>query len=576
MPLLLDDEEAVTAVKANEPYRLVISDDVLTNPLTDEEQSEFADLTARFLAIPYCPWTPNAGPQSLFLLDWSKEALYGGAAGGGKSIAILMAASQFLHVPGYNALILRKSFGDLEKPGALLDIASQWWGPQLGNGVKFNAMKHQYVFDCPDGGKSSITFGYLDNENDRFNYQGGAYHFIGFDELTQFKERDYRYLFSRMRRIIDPDNPLSIIPIRMRSTTNPGGTGHEWVYKRFIKRWEEWRKGLARQPKRNFHPAVLDDNPQLDKEDYMESLEELDIVTRAQLLRGDWNIRPDGRMFSRGKFVPVTREEVPDTKMRWVRFWDMAGTAPDPGMDPDFTVGMLVGKHTPTGRYYIADMRRWRKNPDGNDTGMQLTALHDTRMVLEAVEQEPGSSGKTAIFYYNRGPFKDSRLKAVPASGKSRGRTTTVVSAAKTPPAKILAAGPASSRVDAGLVYFVEDGSYDTESMLSEIELFPDGEHDDVVDTFSGAVNLLDKMPRTDLKFDTNTETDMLQVNAWRPEAMSNSPLVDDLPPERGGVGRKSSLTHDQAVAEAQVHGPELAHQDRMQISERMSGVYSM
>lgn len=554
LPVSEEDEDEIHARKQN----LIIADDVLTNPLTDEEQDEFASLANRFLSIPYCPWRPHAGPQTAFLLDFGMESLYGGAAGGGKSIALLMAASQFLKVPGYAALILRKSFADFNKPGALMDIAEQWWGPQLGHGVKFDRQNHKYIFDCPGGGHSSITFGYLDNESDRYNYQGGAYHFVGFDELTQFKERDYRYLFSRKRRVID--GPLSKIPTRFRSTTNPGGIGHEWVYKRFIAQWERWKKLVGKRPRRNFHPAVLSDNPSLDQEDYENSLMELDPVTRAQLLRGDWNIKPDGRMFKRKWFRPIQRDQLPGSGVIWIRGWDMAGTDPAVGLDPDYTVGTLVGRAPKSGNYYIADMRRWRKDPAGNDDACEKTVAYDTGRVMECMEQEPGSGGKIAIHHYRTGAFRTSRFKAVPSSGKSRGRTTTIAAGRKTPLPKILAAGPLSSKADAGLVYYVNDGSYDIDAMLSELEIFPDGEHDDIVDTLSLAVNELDKMPITEVNMTTNTDPagGQRQANEWRPEAIGM--WAETIPPELGGVkrgervGREKveQITPDMARADAQ------------------------
>lgn len=553
-PIPTDEDDYDDAFHAT-PQRIIITDDVLTNPLTTDEQREFEALANRFLSIPYCPWTPNPGPQTAFLLDFGMEALYGGAAGGGKSIALLMAASQFLNVPGYSALLVRKSYQDLGKPGALMQIAEEWWGGQLG--VKFVREKHMYVFDCPGGGHSSITFGALENENDRFKYQGGAYHFIGFDELTQQKERDYRYLFSRKRRVVD--GPLSRIPTRVRSTTNPGGIGHEWVYKRFIAAWERWKKKEGKRPRRNFHPALLKDNPKLDQEDYMESLSELDPVTRAQLLRGDWNIKPDGRMFKRGWFRAITRDELPGRGVVWVRAWDMAGTDPAVGLDPDYTVGTLVGREPKTGRYYIADMRRWRKDPAGNDDACELTVQYDTRMVMEAMEQEPGSGGKVAIHHYRTGAFRTSRFKAVPSSGKSRGRTTTIAAGRKTPLPKILAAGPLSSHADAGLVYYVNDGSYDIEALLGELEIFPDGEHDDIVDTLSLATNELDKMPVTDLKMGVNTDpaNGQIQQNEWRPEAIGI--WGDALPPQLGGVARGNQDTHRPQAVSPDMHKADVA-----------------
>lgn len=489
-------------------------------------EEEFAELAAEFTDIPFCPVSPNPGPQTMFLLDFSREALYGGAAGGGKSYAALMAASQFLDVPGYAALILRKNYSELTKPGALLSVAQDWWAGQ--KGIKYNTQEHSFTFPCNGSdftnGSSSITFGTLDQDNDRFKYIGGAYHCIIFDELTTQKERDYTFLFSRMRRV--STGPLSRVPIRMRGTTNPGGPGMDWVFKRFIVPWQAWKAGKGPRPKRNFHPAVLSDNPKLDYDEYVESLNELDPVTRAQLLKGDWNIRPDGRMFKSEWFKPIPRSQVPGN-CTWVRFWDMASTDPKPGTDPDWTVGILVGR-SPDGRYFISDMRRFRHEPGESELIMRSTAMVDTNHVLQCVEQEPGASGKTAISHYRNYVFVGVPFRGVPSSGKGRGGTTTI-SSNTTSRAKIIAAQPVASLADAGQVYYVQDGSWDHEAFLDEVGMFPDSSHDDVADALSGSFSTLaTTYQHNGLHFGDSLE--MREPSSWIPDplpSMNSKALIN-------------------------------------------------
>lgn len=196
------------------------------------------------------------------------EVMYGGAAGGGKSEALLMAALQFVEVPGYAAILFRKTYTDLAMSGALMDRAHDVLG---GTAARWNSQEKVWTF--PSG--ATLSFGYLDKENDRFRYQSSEFQYIGFDELTQFRERDYRYLFSRLRRTTD-----SQVPLRMRSGTNPGGAGHLWVKRRFIK---------GQSAERKFVKARLEDNPYLDTEEYERvSLSQLDSQTRKQLRDGDW------------------------------------------------------------------------------------------------------------------------------------------------------------------------------------------------------------------------------------------------------------------------------------------------
>jgi predicted phage terminase large subunit-like protein len=198
------------------------------------------------------------------------EALYGGAAGGGKSDALLMAALQFVDVKGYAALLFRRTYSDLALPGALMSRAFEWLG---GSAARWTDTTKTWTF--PSG--ATLTFGYLDTANDRFRYQSSEVQFVGFDELTQFSETDYTYLFSRLRRLQG-----SPVPLRMRAASNPGGIGHAWVKRRFL-------SADGGSAGRLFVPARLEDNPHLDQEEYARALMNLDPCTRRQLLHGDWS-----------------------------------------------------------------------------------------------------------------------------------------------------------------------------------------------------------------------------------------------------------------------------------------------
>jgi hypothetical protein len=220
---------------------------------------------ARTSSAAYIPHKPSA-KQAEFLAVETEEALYGGAAGGGKSDALLMAALEYVHVPGYAALILRRTYQDLARSDAIMARADEWL---RGTNARWRAETRTWHF--PSG--ATLSFGYFDTQADRRNYQGGAWQFIAFDELTQFPEAWYLYLFSRLRKTSQP------VPLRMRAATNPGDIGHEWVLKRFIE------PGDTSRP---FVPAKLDDNPHLDREAYRRQLSKLDEVTRRQLEDGAW------------------------------------------------------------------------------------------------------------------------------------------------------------------------------------------------------------------------------------------------------------------------------------------------
>jgi len=223
----------------------------------------------------WCPHTPTAR-QAEFLTFDGLEALYGGAAGGGKSDALLMGALQHVDMPGYSAILFRRTHTDLALPGAIMDRAHEWLA-----GTAAHWADRDKCWTFPNG--ATLTFGYLDGPRDRFRYQSAEFQYIGFDEVTQFEERDYLYLFSRLRRTGEIAAPL-----RMRAATNPGGIGHEWVKRRFIDSPES----------RVFMPAKLEDNPHLDRAEYETALNQLDPVTRQQLRDGLWIRDPSGLVYS--------------------------------------------------------------------------------------------------------------------------------------------------------------------------------------------------------------------------------------------------------------------------------------
>jgi hypothetical protein len=237
-------------------------------------------------------------PQAAMLLDDRMEVFYGGAAGGGKSDALLAGAFQYADVPGFAALILRRTFADLSKPGAAIPRSKQW----LRDVASWNETLKTWTF--PSG--ATLTFGYLDSDDDRYQYQSSEFQYIGFDELTQFTEKQYRYLFSRLRAV-----EAIPVPLRMRSASNPGGVGHGWVKRRFI---------TQRDPQVRFIPAKLEDHPDESfKQGYRMSLSNLDDLTRRQYEDGDWDVA-EGLAFNVAPFSLIPDLEIPES---WERFESM-------------------------------------------------------------------------------------------------------------------------------------------------------------------------------------------------------------------------------------------------------------
>ena len=435
-------------------------------------------------------WKPHPGAQERFLQLGCFEALYGGAAGGGKSTALLAAAAQFIgrgYGTNYKALLLRREFPDLEM--SLMAEAFKMY-PHMGG--TWNGQKKTWTFRELE----QIRFGHIQHEQDVYQYQGAEFQFIGFDELTTFTEKQYLYLFSRLRSTHG-------VPLRVRAATNPGGEGHEWVFHR----WREWLDPKAENPAgpaelryhlkdgddeiivprgtldgrgnaaqaRTFVPARLEDNPSLYNDGrYVQNLENLDPVTFAQLRLGDWLIRPGaGVYFKRAQFKLIYGR-APANATR-IRYWDRAATEESPeNRNPDWTVGLLMARDDDK-NLYVEDLIRFRGNPGDVEARVKQTAYADGPSIRIGIEQDPGSAGKFEAAYYIKA-LQGWDIRAYPATK-----------------AKEVRAGPISAQVNAG-------GGPDktgnvslvraewNEKFIQELEAFPTkGIHDDQVDAFSGA-----------------------------------------------------------------------------------------
>ena len=351
----------------------------------------------------FCPEEASL-TQKVFLRSYALEGLFGGAAGGGKSSALLMAALQYVDVPSYSAILFRRTYADLALPGALMDRFRSW--VMAYEDVHWNA--NSYVATFPSGAR--VSFGYLNNTNDYLRYKGSEFQFIGMDEVTEIRESDYRYMFSRLRR--PASGPLSKVPLRMRSASNPAPN---WVRQRFIVE--------GKNEQRFFVPSFLTDNPGIDAESYRQALSVLDPVERRRLEMGDWWATTLGTLFDRTDFPIIDGSDVPEitSQARAVRYWDLAATEPHSGnTDPDWTVGTLM--LFDQGISYIMDVRKVRAKSDKVETLISQTAQEDGKTVAIRMEQEPGSSGKALIDQYARYVVPGWDLQGIRSSGDKETR----------------------------------------------------------------------------------------------------------------------------------------------------------
>ena len=234
-------------------------------------------------------WKPQP-KQYAFMARPEFECLYGGSAGGGKSDALVNEALRQVDIPYYKGLILRKTFPQLNE---LIDKSLLIY-PRAYPGAKYNSTLHTWTF--PSGAR--IRFGSLNHSNDKYNYQGQAFDYIAFDELTQFAFDEYMYLISRCR----PNGPGTRCYVR--ATANPGGIGHGWVKDRFITAAppmtpiteevsvkDNNNETVTIKRSRIFVPATVFDNQELLTNDpnYIATLGMLPEAEKKALLYGDWD-----------------------------------------------------------------------------------------------------------------------------------------------------------------------------------------------------------------------------------------------------------------------------------------------
>jgi hypothetical protein len=235
-------------------------------------------------------WRPHA-KQEVFasLPDTIFEALYGGAAGGGKSelLVMLPIIRGFYQEPRFKGIIFRRTYPELESE---IIIRSRDWYSHTG--ARYNEEKKRWTF--PSG--AIMQFGHLEYEQDVRKYDTAEYNYVGFDELTSFTEFQYIYITRTRCR-----SSSSNLPAISRSATNPGNVGHRWVRERFVDPAPYGTILIEKQSgvKRIFIQSFAQDNPYLMQNDpqYVSRLSSLPEAERRAKLEGDWSTF-EGQVFS--------------------------------------------------------------------------------------------------------------------------------------------------------------------------------------------------------------------------------------------------------------------------------------
>jgi len=432
---------------------------------------------------------PQKGPQETFLATSADIAIYGGAAGGGKTYALLLEPLRHIDNPDFGSVIFRREAIQITSEGGLFDTSFQIYMRVDG----MPKLSPQRMWNFPSG--STITFSHLHNEADVGDWQGSQIPLIGYDELTHFTEKQFWYMLSRNRSM------CGVRPY-VRATCNPDAdswvadmvswyidqdTGYpiperSGIIRWFIRAddhmiWGHSRQELAQRypgmiPKSfTFVPATLSDNLILEQNDpeYKANLMMLNRVERERLLAGNWKIRP-----SAGSYFPQTAirtiSAIPTDVSNWVRRWDLAATEPSElNPSPSATASILMGRRS-NGRFVIADAINIRRNANIIRDTLLSIAEQDRanyQRVTTVIPQDPGQAGKdqAASLINLLSGFK---VKAIRETGPKETR-----------------AEPLSAQWQAGNVDIVE--GFWNKDYLKEMAVFPEGDHDDYVDASSGA-----------------------------------------------------------------------------------------
>ncbi len=434
---------------------------------------------------------PQPGPQTEFLNTPADIAIYGGAAGGGKTHALLMEPLRHYDNPDFSAVIFRRNITHISMDGGLWDESSLMYAPFGTRPVQ--SPRHRHFF--PSG--MCVTFAHLDHEKNKLDWQGAQIPLICFDELTHFTETQFFYMISRLRSV-------SGVPGYVRATTNPDN--ESWVRRmldwwidgdgfpipsrsgkmRYMARigddlvWGSSRKKLIEDHMLDadqvmsitFIPARLEDNQILMQKDpsYRTKLLILPKLERERLLSGNWNIKRGGDIIQE-EWFQIVNTWPKDAKI--IRFWDLAGTDPTKAKarrkkassDPDYTAGALLAEHE--GIFYICDMRRFRLSPKGVEDKIKHAAQVDGKSVPVRMWQDPAQAGVAQIDHYGRNVLKGMDFMGVSIPG----RLDQIV-------------GPLASAIERGCVKVVQ-GLWNR-NFFNEMEGLWDG-HDDQLSALIGA-----------------------------------------------------------------------------------------
>ena len=450
---------------------------------------------------------PQAGPQEKFLATKADIAIDGGAAGGGKTYALLLEPHRHMNVKDYSATIFRKNATQISIDGGLLDESMSIYG-FLKNAVFKSSPKPHWIF----GGRAKVSFMHIDGDRDLPKWQGSQICFIGFDELCHFEESQFFYMLSSNRSI------CGVKPY-VRATCNPDVDS--WVAN-FISWWIDPETGYAISERsgvlRYFYrfegevqwadsaeelsekfgvepelcksvtfiaSSVYDNKILLDNDpSYLANLHGLSLVERERLLNGNWKIRPAAGLYFKSEQTRIVKS-VPEDLVAVVRAWDLAATEINlVNKDTDRTAGVLMGRMR-NGQYIVLDVKRMAANAATVRAMVKSTAATDRSEYCcrkISIPQDPGQAGKEQAQSYVR-ELAGFNVKTKVITGD-----------------KVIRAEPLAAQWQIGNILLLK-GSWN-ETFITEMEGFPELLHDDQVDAAADAFSVLATAKKSVSKFD--------------------------------------------------------------------------
>ncbi len=467
---------------------------------------------------------PQEGAQEAFVGSEADFVFYGGAAGGGKTWGGCFCPVQYFD-KALKGILVRRTMTDITQQGGMLDETMELY-PKLEG--KFNGQRFQWRF--PSG--ASMKLVHCQHEKTKYDFKGGQFGYAYFDELDSFTETQFWYITSRMR-----DSKTGIRPfVRAGFNPNPDSwilkiiawwinpeTGYpiierSGIIRYFLRnsddsmRWGDTRKELidwwkAENPKDwnawkphpetgkkwyykrpdpksfTFIPATLDDNQKLELIDpgYRATLMALPKVEREQLLHGNWKITHAAGLLFKRRWCEMV-DAIP-AGCQFVRGWDLAATEKTEMNQPDFTCGTLIARDR-DGFFYVVHHVWDQISPGKVRQLIKNVASHDPPHTRISIPQDGGQSGKDQVQSMSR-EFAGLRLHFSPDSGNG-GSTN----------AKIVRFSPFSAQAEVGNVRILRDRDPTAKDAWNDrwfrmLEEFPDGRHDDDVDSTSRAFNCL-------------------------------------------------------------------------------------